>query len=138
MGAPVYIQLTLIMDPMLPAREIAVAWLETCGFDMFEESSNGLMAYGKESEVDEEAKNQILDELSKLTDLKADVERLTSKNWNAVWESDYEPIDVDGMAMMRAPISCSAVQRIGFDYPTSNVIWNGPSSNNMANATQSS
>ena len=39
MGATVYIQLTLIMDPMLPAREIAVAWLETCGFDMFEEAN---------------------------------------------------------------------------------------------------
>ena len=103
MDAPFYIQLTLSMDPIMPAREIAVAWLETCGFDMFEESSSGLLAYGKESNIDEEAKNQILDELSKLTDLKVDVERVASKNWNAVWESDYEPIDVDGMAMMRAP-----------------------------------
>jgi ribosomal protein L11 methyltransferase len=38
-----------------------------------------------------------------LDSLVAQTERIEASNWNAAWEADYEPIDVEGLACMRAP-----------------------------------
>ena len=100
---PTFLKLTLTIKPLLPAREIAVAWLDTCGFDMFENGAEGMVAYGKKSEIDIPSCDSILLDLKEIAEIKFEFETVQSENWNAAWEADYPAIDVDGLAHMRAP-----------------------------------
>lgn len=98
-----FLRLSLALDPILPAREIAVAWLSDCGFSMFEEEPSGVVAYARESEWDEDATRQVLSQVEAVAEVKASQTFVASENWNAQWEAEYEPIDVEGLIMMRAP-----------------------------------
>ena len=58
-----FLRLELILDPVLPAREVAVAYLNGCGFSMFEDSEQGLVAFARESEWDEGGMEDVIGEL---------------------------------------------------------------------------
>ena len=98
-----FLRLELILDPVLPAREVAVAYLNGCGFSMFEDSEQGLVAFARESEWDEGGMEDVIGELQSMTTVHTETSFVESENWNAQWESEYEPIDVEGRIMMRAP-----------------------------------
>jgi ribosomal protein L11 methyltransferase len=98
-----FVRLTLHLDPVLPAREIAVAWLNGCGFSMFEEVETGVIAYAREPEWREPEMNEILASIAEMAKSEASTEFVEGQNWNAQWEAEYEPIDVDGLIRMRAP-----------------------------------
>lgn len=98
-----FLRLELILDPVLPAREVAVAYLNGCGFSMFEDSEQGLVAFARESEWDEGGMEDVIGELQSMATVHAETSFVESENWNAQWESEYEPIDVEGRIMMRAP-----------------------------------
>ena len=98
-----FLRLELILNPVLPAREVAVAYLNGCGFSMFEDSDHGLVAFAREAEWDEAGMQDVIGELRSMATVKAETAFVESENWNAQWESEYEPIDVEGRIMMRAP-----------------------------------
>ena len=98
-----FFRLELVLDPVLPAREVAVAYLNGCGFSMFEDAEKGLVAFARESEWDERGMHEVIGELESMATVKAETTFVESENWNAQWESEYEPIDVEGRIMMRAP-----------------------------------
>lgn len=108
-----YSKLELTFEPVLPAREVALAWLSTCGFDMFEESETGLTAFAKSQAVNRPALEEVMCDLAELAAVSVKEEMVPAQNWNATWERDYTPIDVDGKAMMRAPFH--APPEVGLD-----------------------
>jgi ribosomal protein L11 methyltransferase len=99
-----YLRVTLKFAPVLPAREVAVAYLSNNGFDMFEEEGDDmLIAYAKDSEWEEDGYRETLSSLREFTQVEVQESWVKSENWNAKWEANYDPIDVDGIIMMRAP-----------------------------------
>lgn len=98
-----FLRLELQFEPVLPAREVAIAYLNGCGFSMFEEQPTGLVAFARESEWDEQGTQTVLAELRTMADVNMSSAFVESENWNAQWEAQYEPIDVEGRIMMRAP-----------------------------------
>ena len=40
-----FLRLELQLEPVLPAHEVAIAYLNGCGFSMFEEQPTGLVAF---------------------------------------------------------------------------------------------
>ncbi|MBO74585.1 MAG: 50S ribosomal protein L11 methyltransferase [Flavobacteriales bacterium] len=98
-----FVRLEVELEPVLPAREVAVAYLNTCGFSMFEEKVNGLVAFAREAEWDEPGMKAVLTELRLMAKIEVNTEFIKSQNWNAQWESQFEPVDVEGRIMMRAP-----------------------------------
>ena len=98
-----FLSLTIRLNPLLPAREVAVAWLSEAGFDMFETASWGVVAHGSLENIQRDAVAEILSELSDLASISSEERISAEENWNATWEREYEPIDVEGRAMMRAP-----------------------------------
>lgn len=98
-----YFRVSMLCKPILPAREVAVAFLSSCGFDMFEEVEDCLVAYAQDDELDNQAYRRVISELRTIAEIVIEEEWIESENWNAKWESNYEPIDVDGKIMMRAP-----------------------------------
>ena len=107
-----FLRLTLHLNPVLPAREIAVAWLNDCGFSMFEEVETGVIAYAREPEWNEAEMHEVLASVAEIAQSEASTEFVEGQNWNAQWEAEYEPIDVDGLICMRAPFHPAPEQGI--------------------------
>lgn len=79
-------------------QELLIAQLTNLGFDGFEESETALKAYIEEESLDETELEQII-KLYSLTYSKSIIEK---ENWNAVWESNFEPVLVDDFVGIRA------------------------------------
>ena len=82
-------------------REILIADLGDLSFDSFAEEDQVLKAY-----IAEHAERENRDEIDHFLREKGRnyrVEELPDQDWNAVWESNFEPIDVAGRCRIRAP-----------------------------------
>lgn len=110
-----YHRWALILKPLLPAREVAVAYLGECGFDMFEPSSTGVVAHGEEDKVDTALAYQLLNEIKAFARVACDPSVVEQENWNAQWEEDYPKVEVRDengalSCTIRAPFHLSATQ----------------------------
>jgi ribosomal protein L11 methyltransferase len=70
--------------------EILIAQLNEIGFDGFEEETNELKAFIPAANFDENIFNSIVD----INILKYTKSIIKKENWNALWEADFEPIEV--------------------------------------------
>lgn len=92
------------------AAEIAVAALADWPFESFETADGELIAYirrdalaGCRPEVD-----AWLQECGTA----ARFEEIAACNWNAVWESNFEPVEVEGRLLIRAPFHAPAPEGV--------------------------
>jgi ribosomal protein L11 methyltransferase len=82
-------------------KEIIVATLADMGFESFSEGvHNSINAYIQEKAYKERVVTAALSEL-KITRHSARL--IPDQNWNALWESNFTPIVVDGKLTIRAP-----------------------------------
>lgn len=90
---------------MKPFNEIIVVQLADAGFESFLDTEEGVLAYGQITETSlERALNEtFLGE--KRDDVIFSVESniIENRNWNAVWESDFEPVFVEDYVSILAP-----------------------------------
>ncbi len=86
---------------------VLVAMLPEYGFSGMEELQTGIKAYAKEGDADLDAVAAIADHLG-VTFSTAWIEE---KNWNALWESNFDPVLIPGRVHVRA----------GFHPPAENV-----------------
>ena len=84
------------------AREILIAELGALNFESFVNTENGLQAYIQEEDfVAEEVEDLYLLENPDFS-ITMDVVTIEQQNWNAEWEKNFEPIEVDGKCVVRA------------------------------------
>lgn len=97
-----YILLSCNIIPADPGVDIVTAQLADIDFESFEETEQGVNAYIQERYFDEE---KVKDIFSSLENIKVEYERklIPAQNWNAVWESNFEPVIIDGKCSVRAP-----------------------------------
>lgn len=79
-------------------KDILIAELSEKGFDGFEEQGATLVAYIPESNFDEGA----VKDLTTTYGVTFTSERVEQENWNAVWESNFQPVLVDNFCGIRA------------------------------------
>jgi ribosomal protein L11 methyltransferase len=79
-------------------KDILVALLAEWGIEGFEEGESELFASGKTDEVDKGEIEAYLSE-NEITFTK---EVVVNQNWNTVWESNFQPIQVDDFVGVRA------------------------------------
>ena len=98
-----YLEFQFKVEPQQPATEILIAELNEIGFESFVEEEDSLKAYIPENNFQE----KLLDDLSilKSDGFKIAFEKklIQDQNWNAKWESEYEPVIVDERCYIRAP-----------------------------------
>ena len=96
-----YIELNISV-PSDEIAEILTAELSELPFDSFVPERGTLKAYIPQNAlVDCKAEaDQILAEYG-ITDCR--YVQIEAQNWNALWESNFEPVDVDGRVLIRAP-----------------------------------
>ena len=99
----IYIEYNFTVSPKEPATEILIAELGNVGFESFVENENGVIAYIQK----EEDYPTILDDIFilKSTAFSFDFNRdeVAQTNWNAEWEKNFTPIQVDDLVSVRAP-----------------------------------
>jgi ribosomal protein L11 methyltransferase len=92
-----YIQVTI---PAVQGEkaEILIALLAEAGYEGFEETAVGLNAFIPSADFNEPA----LQELLATHQLAYSLQSIAQQNWNAQWESGFEPVRVDDFAAIRA------------------------------------
>lgn len=83
--------------------EILIAELSEIGFESFDETETGIKAYiQKDAFKIEELKDLQVNSLTNCT-INYTWQAIKQQNWNAVWESNFEPINIDNQCFVRAP-----------------------------------
>lgn len=99
----IYLEYNFTVNPKEPATEILIAELGSVGFESFVETENGVTAYIQK----EEWKETILEEIYVINSDEFSIEynqkEVAQTNWNAEWEKNFSPIQVDDLVSIRAP-----------------------------------
>jgi len=99
----IYIEYNFTVTPKEPATEILIAELGAVGFESFVENKNGLTAYIQKEDWD----STILDAIFVLKSdeflIEYNQNEVEQTNWNAEWEKNFTPIQVDELVSIRAP-----------------------------------
>lgn len=90
------------INPLEPAREILLAELDQLGFESFEDIDKGLSAYIQAEHVQADMLADIYILKQDEFDISYTTEDVEEQNWNAVWESSFEPIRVGNQCLVRA------------------------------------
>ena len=92
-----YIKVT-IKNVTDEASDMLIALLSDTGFNGFEETENALFAYIEEVAFNPEMLAAIADEQK----VDYEIEIIAPQNWNALWESNFEPVIVADFCTIRA------------------------------------
>lgn len=98
-----YIKVEFILDPLMPAREILYADLEILGFESIIDTTEGAEAYMPSSDFSENILENLM--VRDIPDQKVEykIENIEQQNWNANWESQFHPIQINENCVIRAP-----------------------------------
>ena len=99
-----YIEIDCIITPAETGNEIIIALLADMGCDSFVEKENGVQAYIAKDIFDEKQLKDLFSDVSTWNfSVSYSWEEVEEQNWNAVWESNYEPVLIDNACYIRAP-----------------------------------
>lgn len=79
-------------------QQVLIAALAELGYTGFEETDNALVAYIPEDEYDRHE----TEELASFYKVSLTIEQIKEQNWNASWESNFEPVLVQDFCLVRA------------------------------------
>ena len=98
------IALKVKLSPKKPWDEILIAELADYGFDGFEETEDGFVAYGFENQVEiEKAQQETILQGNDEVSVTFSKEIIPQKNWNQEWETHFEPVFVEDRLSILAP-----------------------------------
>ncbi len=99
-----YLELRVTLTPFQPWAEIVTAQLATIGFDSFVEEKNVLLAYAPKESWSEKELRQTLSALQTgEVQLSWETNEIENQNWNAAWESEFQPVFVADRLVICAP-----------------------------------
>lgn len=100
-----YLELTLKLTPREPWTEIIMAELADNGYESFVETEDGVLAYAQVAEVDvnDPVQNTLLKKENREFKAEWVSKIIPQQNWNAVWESDFQPVEVEDYLTILAP-----------------------------------
>jgi len=81
--------------------EILLAFLSELDFDSFEEKEYGLDAFLAKNSFDQSFDNQLVSLQNKIP-FTFEKELVENQNWNAIWESNFDSLNVDNFCSIRA------------------------------------
>jgi ribosomal protein L11 methyltransferase len=98
-----YVELNCQVNPINPGRDIVIATLSELGFESFVETEEGVQAYIPVDIFNESALESLNDVREFVSELSYTHKVIKDQNWNAVWESNYEPVLIEDRCYIRAP-----------------------------------
>lgn len=99
----IYIEYNFEVTPKEPATEILIAELGGVGFESFVENDNGVTAYIQKEEWNATILEGVFVLKSDEFKIVYSQKEIAQTNWNAEWEKNFNPIQVDDLVSIRAP-----------------------------------
>jgi ribosomal protein L11 methyltransferase len=82
--------------------DMITAELGEIGFDTFLETENGMEASMEKKHFDKAAFFQIMAQYNKNINTDFTIEEVEKQNWNKLWESNFEPVEMNERCIVRA------------------------------------
>lgn len=98
-----YVKVEFFLEPLLPAREIIYADLEILGFESIIDTPKGVEAYMPASNFTETILENLMVRNIPEQTVDYTIEEIEQQNWNAAWESQFQPISINERCVIRAP-----------------------------------
>lgn len=98
-----YTQVKINISPIIAGRELIYHVLDNEPYEYFEDESEGLSAYIPTHVFSEEKLKIALETLKNEFQNSYEIIHHPDQNWNAEWESNFHPIEVDDKCYIRAP-----------------------------------
>lgn len=83
-------------------QDLLINALGEIGFDTFEETDLGFKAYIPETDFNQEQLDEALEPYREMFTFSYETALIPQKNWNEVWESNFEPIAIGDKVFVRA------------------------------------
>lgn len=97
-----YTEVDFLIRPLEPWRDLLMVELMELGYEGFEETAHGLKAYVPTASFDRPALGALLVARDPHVALQHTVHEVPDINWNARWEKEFQPVEVDGRVRVRA------------------------------------
>ena len=97
-----YIELNCIVEAADDYVDIVIARLSELGYEAFEETEQGVKAYVQQKLFKEDYLVDFADLLNQGVILKFSHRHVPWENWNALWESNFEPVQISDKVYIRA------------------------------------
>tara|TARA_B100001287_G_scaffold225876_1_gene195479 strand:- start:4640 stop:5470 length:831 start_codon:yes stop_codon:yes gene_type:complete len=98
-----YYQFEISLNPFDPWSEILSAYLAEIDFEGFYEKDNSLHAFISKSKYSKGKFDQVLALITSETKVEFSFYELPQQNWNALWESNFEPVYIENRLAIIAP-----------------------------------
>ncbi len=98
-----YIEYNFKVSPLQPGTEILIAQLGLVNFESFVETETGVKAYIQKADWNETILNEIQILESEEFEISHTKTEIAQVNWNAEWENNFHPIEVNDDCVVRAP-----------------------------------
>jgi ribosomal protein L11 methyltransferase len=92
----------LTISATVEITDILMAELSEIGFDIFEDTSTGMNAYCPMDVYDADSAHEIITRYQVLGPIDVTEAEIEKQNWNAVWETNYDPIRISDQVNIRA------------------------------------
>jgi ribosomal protein L11 methyltransferase len=109
-----YTEVDFILNPLLPAREVLIAELSELPFESFVETATGIKAYCPTLDFDESCLAHLMVHQMENQQVEISIKQIENENWNAQWESSFEPIWIGDQLIIRAPFH-ACPQQVRYD-----------------------
>src|SRR5450432_1761439 len=83
-------------------QDLLINTLGEIGFDTFEELDFGFKAYIPTTDFDQKKLDEYLLPYQEMFSFSYEITLIPKKNWNEVWESNFEPIIISDKIFVRA------------------------------------
>jgi ribosomal protein L11 methyltransferase len=97
-----YTEVDFLLNPVEPWRDLLMVELMEMGYEAFEETAHGLKAYLASADFDPAALRRMNILRDPHVAITYGVHEVPDINWNARWEQEFQPVEVDGRVRVRA------------------------------------
>jgi len=99
----VYIEIDFKVTPLEPWVDLLIAALGDIGYESFENTDSGFLAYVALADYDAQTTAEVLDTYQEHCAVNFSTKEIAATNWNADWEKNFSPITVGDRIHVRAP-----------------------------------
>ena len=99
----VYIEIDCKVTPVEPWVDLLIAALGAIGYESFENTDSGFLAYVALADYDAQTTAEVLDTYQEHCAVNFSTKEIAATNWNADWEKNFSPITVGDRIHVRAP-----------------------------------
>lgn len=97
-----YTEVTFLIEPVDPWRDLLIAELGEGNFDSFEETPHGVKAYVKSERFDRSSLGRLQVAHDPHVRISHTVREVEPRNWNEEWERSFQPVEVGKEVRIRA------------------------------------